>query len=157
MNKPTRPNNNPLSEVSHIEEVIEVFTNFLEEKNYRKTPERFSILREIYTRDDHFNAEDLYEIMKKNKYRVSKATVYNTLDLLLEAKLIRKHQFDNDVQSYYEKSFFNKQHDHIVMIDTGEVIEFCDPRIQTIKASLEEVFGIDIEKHSLYFYAKKKK
>jgi len=45
---------------------------------------------------------------------------------------VRKHQFGQN-QAHYEKSYFDKQHDHIIMTDTGEVIEFCDPRIQTIK------------------------
>ncbi len=144
------------SEASNLEVVTSVFEKFLEEKNYRKTPERFSILKEIYSNQNHFNAEELYDIMKQNKYRVSRATIYNTLELLLDAKLIRKHQFANDNLSYYEKSFFNKLHDHIVMLDSGEVIEFCDPRIQSIKATLEEIFDISIEKHSLYFYARKK-
>ncbi|MFM6938632.1 MAG: transcriptional repressor, partial [Aquirufa sp.] len=59
-------------------------------------------------------------------------------------------------QAHYEKSYFDKQHDHIIMTDTGEVIEFCDPRIQTIKQTIEEIFGIDSHKHSRYFYANKK-
>lgn len=144
-------------EDKQLELVLTAFREFLESKNYRKTPERFSILQEIYKNQKHFNAEDLYDKMKSKNYRVSRATIYNTLDLLLEANLLRKHQFANENLSYYEKSLFDKQHDHIVLTDTGEVIEFCDPRIQGIKASLEDIFGIKIENHSLYFYAKKNK
>ncbi|MFN7046047.1 MAG: transcriptional repressor, partial [Flavobacterium sp.] len=55
-----------------------------------------------------------------------------------------------------EKSYFDKQHDHIILTDSGEVIEFCDPRIQQIKQTMEEMFGIDIQNHSLYFYGTKK-
>jgi Fur family ferric uptake transcriptional regulator len=62
---------------------------------------------------------------------VSRATLYNTIELLLTV-LWCKHQFGQN-QAHYEKSYFDKQHDHIIMTDTGEVIEFCDPRIQTIK------------------------
>ncbi len=153
---PVSPIEKQSEKLQNSEKVQQVFTHFLEDRNYRKTPERFAILDEIYKNQDHFNAEDLYDVMKKNKYRVSRATIYNTIELLLEAKLIRKHQFANEKLSYYEKSYFNKQHDHIVMMDTGEVIEFCDPRIQTIKDTLEDIFNISIEKHSLYFYAKKK-
>ncbi len=93
--------------------------------------------------------------MKNKKYRVSRATIYNTIELLLATNLIRKHQFGKNV-AQFEKSLANKQHDHIVMTDSSEVIEFCDPRIQTIKKNLEDLFQIDILHHSLYFYAKKK-
>jgi Fur family ferric uptake transcriptional regulator len=52
----------------------------------------------------------------------------------------------------FEKSHSSKQHDHFINTDTGEVIEFCDPRVQAIKQTVEEVFGLTINHHSLYFY-----
>ena len=52
-------------------------------------------------------------------------------------------------------SYFDHQHDHVILTDTGEVIEFCDPRIQAIKKTIEEVFNIKINNHSLYFYGTK--
>jgi len=145
---------------SHLAQEITVvknkLTEYLEQNNQRKTPERYTILEEIYKIDDHFDIEYLDRLFKEKNFRVSKATLYNTLELLLDAGLVRKHQFGK-IQAFYEKSFFNKNHDHVIMLDDFKIIEFCDPRIDQIKKDLEEVMGIEIDSHTLYFYARKKK
>jgi Fur family ferric uptake transcriptional regulator len=65
-----------------------------------------------------------------------RATLYNTIELLLTVLCLQTSVWSKP--STLRKSYFDKQHDHIIMTDTGEVIEFCDPRIQTIKVQLKK-------------------
>ena len=133
------------------EEVREIFTHFLEANKQRKTPERYAILDEIYSYKDHFDVDQLYIKMKSRNYHVSRATVYNTLDLLVESGLVKKHQFGQNT-SHYEQAYGYKQHDHMICNHCKNVMEFCDPRVQQISSTMGKLLKCEVSHHSLHLY-----
>lgn len=133
------------------EEVREIFTHFLEANKQRKTPERYAILDEIYSYKDHFDVDQLYIKMKSRNYHVSRATVYNTLDLLVESGLVKKHQFGQNT-SHYEQAYGYKQHDHMICNHCKNVMEFCDPRVQQISSTMGKLLKFEVSHHSLHLY-----
>ncbi len=109
--------------------VKQLFTEYLRVNKHRKTPERFAILDAIYSIDGHFDIETLYGIMlSKENFRVSRATLYNTIILLIDAGLVIKHQFGNSSQ--YEKSYNRDTHHHQICTQCGKVTEFQNEDLQ---------------------------
>jgi Fur family ferric uptake transcriptional regulator len=137
------------------EEVKRIFTDFLEKKGQRKTPERYAILDEIYSKKAHLDVDTLFIQMKNRNYQVSRATVYNTLDLLLECGLVVKHQFGQNL-AQFEQAHGYKQHDHMICNLCGKVTEFCDPRLSQTEKMMGDLMNFDIQHHSLNLFGNPK-
>ena len=107
-------------ESSVINKVKTRFTEFLKSKRLRKTPERFEILYCSLECNGHFDVDLLYNLLDRKGYHVSKATIYNTLDLLSEAGIVRKLIFDTH-QARYEIA--DKTHSHLICTQCGKISE----------------------------------
>ncbi|MEO8148037.1 MAG: transcriptional repressor [Bacteroidia bacterium] len=140
--------------MTNIKETVkQILTDYLQKKQLRRTPERYAILEEIYDINTHFDVDSLYLQMKNKNHNVSRATIYNSIEHLLECGLITKHQFGKN-QAMFEKSYSYKQHDHLICNDCDEVLEFCDPRIQQIQSMMGQLLNFEITNHSLNFFGK---
>ena len=103
--------------------VVRILDNYLEMNNHRKTPERYAILRAVYGMDGHFTIDELGEKLAENdKFPVSRATLYNTLNLFMELRLVIRHRFQGTTR--YEACYDNNSHCHQVCTICGKVTEF---------------------------------
>ena len=138
---------------SQLDQVRERFLSFLRERGQRRTPERVAVLDALYATNDHVDADTLYGRLRDDGASVSRATVYNTLDLLIECDLAVRHQFGQQ-QAKYERAYAYWQHDHLICEDCGEILEFCDPRLQEIQETVAEIYGFEVARHALTVYGR---
>jgi Fur family ferric uptake transcriptional regulator len=130
--------------------VIQKFTEYLTANKCRKTPERFAILELIYTEQRHFDMDMLYQAMTDRNFRVSRATLYNTMQLLLECNLVLKHQFGKNL-SFYERAYNNDFHHHLICTACNKVQEYKDAELKTIIQN-KKIKGFVPAHYSLYIY-----
>ncbi len=132
------------------EKVKQILTDYLQKHSHRKTPERFAILDTIYSIDGHFDIENLYRRMEEGKhFRVSRATLYNTILLFINAGLVIKHQFGNTSQ--YERSYNNETHHHTICTSCGKIAEFEDATLR-MAITGTKVRAFTVSHYSLYIY-----
>lgn len=140
-----------LTDQETLAEVHQLFRAYLKTHKQRQTPERFGILDEIYQSDKHLNADDIFTQLKIKGASISRATVYNTLELLVACGLVAKREFGLG-QALYERAYQYRQHDHLICLDCDEVLEFCDPRIQNIRQMVGDIYQFEVTQHALHLY-----
>lgn len=135
------------------ERAREEFKQFLKGEKHRITPERFEVLDAALEYKGHFGADDLYVQMKTHDSNVSRATVYNTLELLAKSEIIAKRNF-GDGKSHYEGSFERKNHDHLICTSCGAIKEFHHNGIDKIVSQISEELGFEESGYSFTIFGK---
>ena len=130
--------------------VKEEFTEYLTLHKHRKTPERFAILDHIYVFKGHFDMDSLFNFMTEMDYPVSRATLYNTMELLLDCGLVVKHQFGGNMSSY-EKAYGNENHNHLICTTCGDVKEMKNDDLLTA-SQLKKIRKFTVNYYSMYIY-----
>ncbi|MDE6243834.1 MAG: transcriptional repressor [Muribaculaceae bacterium] len=105
-------------------QAVKRFNAFLEEKHLRKTPERFAILKQVWQMEAHFGIDRLHAALEAEGYHVSRATAYNTIDLLVQCGVLRRHNFSSG-ESQYEAA--REGHLHLICTRCGAIIEVSTP------------------------------
>ena len=131
----------------------EEFKRFLKVAKHRITPERFDVLDAALEYEGHFGADELYVKMVTEGKNVSRATIYNTLELLAQCDILAKRNF-GDNKTHYEASFNRKNHDHLVCVTCGEIHEFSAPQIENIVENVCSKLGFENTGYSFTIFGK---
>ena len=127
---------------------IELFRSFIKGKGLRNTPEREEIILEIFTSQDHFDVDELYLRLRNTGSRVSKASIYRNIPLIMECGLI-KEVWHEDGHMHYEPVYGQIHHCHLRCLSCGKVIEFVEDELQEIQNRLGKKHDFDIVDHRL--------
>ncbi len=139
-----------------IQQAARLFSEFLEKKNLKLTSQRRTILRQAIEAGGHFSAEELLKLSKKKDRTLSKATVYRTLALLKESRILDEQDFGGG-KMLYERAIGHHHHDHFVCIRCGKILEFENDRIEKLQdeEAKKQDFKVVYHSHKLFGFCKR--
>ena len=134
-----------------MKKAVKSFAKYLNSRNLKLTKERKAVLEEIFLHTGHLEAEDILHSLRRKKKRASRATIYRTLDLLVDSGIVRKVDFGHG-HSHYEQVLGHAHHEHMICIKCGKVIEFPDEKIERLIKKLCEKSGFEHTSHSFQIF-----
>ncbi|MAQ43151.1 MAG: transcriptional repressor [Candidatus Marinimicrobia bacterium] len=135
------------------EKIKDDFSNLLIKEGMKLTSSRLSILDNILSNDSHRECDQIYEDLINDDVKVSRATIYRTLDVLVKYDYVRKLDI-GDGKVRYEKKLGTKHHDHMICIETGDIIEFHNNEIEDLQDKIAERHGYKIVRHVHQLFVK---
>ena len=136
--------------------VSKILIQILKSEGLRYTEQRKAIWEEIRNSNEHRDAEDIYLKLKSNGVSVSRATVYRTIDVLVKNRLVRKMDV-GEGRSLFEPRLDDKHHDHMICIDTGNIIEFYNEELENLQDKIAEENGYEVVRHVHQLFVRPKK
>lgn len=140
------------SRQAHDEQVSELFERFLRENRLKHTAQRLKIVKRAFSMPKHFSAEDLYQVLKRERTYVSKATVYRTLKLLVEANFLDELEIGAREAKFYEPVHGREHHDHMICLRCGKILEFTDPQIEAQQEAAARRHRFRVLSHTLKLF-----
>lgn len=128
-----------------------VLKTTLKDSGLRYTQQRQAVWDELCSTSDHRDAEDIYVTMIRNGLPVSRATVYRTIEVLVNKGLARKLDI-GDGRSRYEMRQEDSHHDHMICVNCGRIEEFVDPQIEELQKAVAIRYGYILKTHKLQLY-----
>jgi len=136
--------------------VSKILIQILKSEGLRYTEQRKAIWEEIRNSNEHRDAEDIYLKLKSNGVSVSRATVYRTIDVLVKNRLVRKMDV-GEGRSLFEPRLDDEHHDHMICIDTGNIIEFYNEELENLQDKIAEENGYEVVRHVHQLFVRPKK
>ena len=122
------------------------FKEALKKEGLKYTPQRTAVLEEIIKDKGHRESEEIYLALKKRGQHVSRATVYRTMDILVNNGFARKMNL-GDGRARYESKVNSPHHDHLVCMDCGLIIEFMDQKIEDLQDEIAIQYEFQLKRH----------
>ena len=132
---------------------IELLVEALKKEGLRFTEQRKFIWDEITSSNDHREAEDIFLSLRKKNINVSRATVYRTIDVLVKNNLVRKLDI-GDAPSKYENKIDSHHHDHMICLETGDIIEFYNEELENLQDEIAKKYGYKVVRHVHQLFVK---
>ena len=128
------------------QKLLNRFKETLKKEGLKYTPQRTAVLEEIIKDKGHRESEEIYLALKKRGQHVSRATVYRTMDILVNNGFARKMNL-GDGRARYESKVNSPHHDHLVCMDCGLIVEFMDQKIEDLQDKIAIQYNFQLKRH----------
>ena len=128
------------------QKLLNRFKEALKKEGLKYTPQRTAVLEEIIKDKGHRESEEIYLALKKRGQHVSRATVYRTMDILVNNSFARKMNL-GDGRARYESKVNSPHHDHLICMDCGLIVEFMDQKIEDLQDEIAIQYEFQLKRH----------